>query len=85
MVHDHSAFKFLPVIGKYAVESFERKLSHRLLEKWKFPTAYRERFEWGAFKGDGSRGGPDRREMTAQEREMFDSALAAVSTRNCKI
>lgn len=79
-----SAFKFLPVIGKYIVGSFERKLPQNLLNKWKFPTQFRERFQGEVFGGDGSRGGPERRELTSKERITFDSALAA-SVRQSKI
>lgn len=79
-----SAFKFLPVIGKYIVGSLQRRLPNKLLDKWSFPTQYRERFQGEAFKGDGSRGGPERREMTVGERDNFDAALAA-SVRQSKI
>lgn len=80
-----SAFKFLPVIGKYIVGSFQRKLSRELLDKWKFPTRFRERFQGEVFTGDGSRGGPERRELTAQELDTFDTALKAASSRGSKI
>ncbi|KJK63999.1 FAD dependent oxidoreductase [Aspergillus parasiticus SU-1] len=79
------AFKFLPVIGKYVVGCFEKNLSQDLLQKWKFPTEYKERFQGDVFKGDGSRGGPERRELTPQERERFAGALTAASTRQSKI
>ncbi|KAJ5440438.1 hypothetical protein N7491_002844 [Penicillium cf. griseofulvum] len=80
-----SAFKFLPVIGKHIVGSFQRKLSRGLLDKWKFPTQFRERFQGEVFTGDGSRGGPERRELTAQELDTFDTALKAASSRPSKI
>lgn len=80
-----SAFKFLPVIGKYIVGSWQRKLSDKLLEKWKFPTQFRERFQGEVFTGDGSRGGPERRELTAQELDIFDTALKASGARQSKI
>ncbi|GES64638.1 FAD dependent oxidoreductase [Aspergillus terreus] len=73
------AFKFLPVMGKYIVGSLERKLPTELLEKWKFPTQFRQRFQPDVFTGDGSRGGPERRELTPQEQETFDAALTAAS------
>ncbi|KAJ5206540.1 hypothetical protein N7472_002988 [Penicillium cf. griseofulvum] len=79
------AFKFLPVIGKHIVGSFQRKLSRGLLDKWKFPTQFRERFQGEVFTGDGSRGGPERRELTAQELDTFDTALKAASSRPSKI
>lgn len=80
----NSAFKFLPVIGKYIVGSLQRKLSNKLLSKWSFPTKYRERFQNEIFLGDGSRGGPERRELTMSERSTFDAALTA-SARQSKI
>ncbi|PLB53555.1 putative fructosyl amino acid oxidase [Aspergillus steynii IBT 23096] len=67
------AFKFLPNIGKYAVGCFERKLSADLLDKFKFPLDFRGRQD--AFKGDGSRGGPERRELLSHEQTSFGSAL----------
>ncbi|RHZ67196.1 NAD(P)/FAD-dependent oxidoreductase [Aspergillus thermomutatus] len=79
------AFKFLPVLGKYIVGSIERKLPRELLEKWKFPIQFRERFQGDAFQGDGSRGGPERREMTLQEREAYTAAMTTASMRRSKI
>jgi sarcosine oxidase/L-pipecolate oxidase len=80
-----SAFKFLPVIGKYIVGSWQRKLADVLLEKWKFPTQFREHFQSEVFTGDGSRGGPERRELTAEELDTFDTALKASGSRQSKI
>jgi sarcosine oxidase/L-pipecolate oxidase len=80
-----SAFKFLPVIGKYIVGSWQRKLADVLLEKWKFPTQFREHFQGEVFTGDGSRGGPERRELTAEELDTFDTALKASGSRQSKI
>jgi sarcosine oxidase/L-pipecolate oxidase len=73
------------VIGKYIVGSWQRKLSNELLEKWKFPTQFRERFQGEVFTGDGSRGGPERRELTVQELDIFDTALKASGSRQSKI
>jgi sarcosine oxidase/L-pipecolate oxidase len=81
----NSAFKFLPIIGKYIVGSLQRKLPNNLLDKWKFPAQFRDGFQSDAFTGDGSRGGPERREMTANERSTFDSALGAASARQSKL
>ncbi|KAJ5976698.1 hypothetical protein N7501_000040 [Penicillium viridicatum] len=78
-------FRFLPVIGKCIGGSFQRKLSRELLYKWKFPTQFRELFQGEVLTGDGSRGGPDRRELTAQELDTFDTALKAASSRPIKI
>jgi sarcosine oxidase/L-pipecolate oxidase len=79
-----SAFKFLPVIGKYISAAMQRSLPSELLKKWKFPTEFREGFRDEVFAGDGSRGGPARRELTAKERATFDSALN-LSSRQSKI
>lgn len=68
-----SAFKFLPNIGKYIVGCFERTLSADLLDKFKFPSEFKDRQD--AFKGDGSRGGPERRELQAHEQSSYASAL----------
>lgn len=73
------------MIGKYIVGSWQRKLSDELLEKWKFPTQFRERFQGEVFTGDGSRGGPERRELTVQELDIFDTALKASGSRQSKI
>ncbi|KAJ6104803.1 hypothetical protein N7523_011123 [Penicillium sp. IBT 18751x] len=70
------AFKFLPVLGKYAVGCLERSLSDKLLSK--------DRFQSNIFTGDGSRGGPERHEMTGDEKRSFDAALTA-SPRQAKI
>ncbi|KAJ5179007.1 hypothetical protein N7492_002217 [Penicillium capsulatum] len=78
------AFKFLPVIGKYIVGSLERNLPRDLLDKWRFPTQFRDGFQDHAFAGDGSRGGPERREMTTNEHNTFQSALR-LSARISKI
>ena len=67
--------------------SWQRQLSDQLLAKWKFPTQFRDRFQGEVFTGDGSRGGPERREFTAQELDTFDIALkaASASSRQSKI
>jgi sarcosine oxidase/L-pipecolate oxidase len=72
------------VLGKYIVGSFQQNLPQELLNKWKFPTQFKEAFQGDAFAGDGSRGGPERRELTNNERSTFDVALRA-STRQSKI
>ncbi|KAJ5092976.1 hypothetical protein N7456_008837 [Penicillium angulare] len=78
------AFKFLPVIGKYIISSLQRSLSQDLLKKWSFPTGFRDSFQPDVFGGDGSRGGPERRELTNSERSTFEAALAS-SYRQSKI
>lgn len=72
------------MIGKYISAAFERKLPSDLLNKWKFPTQFRDGFQDGAFAGDGSRGGPARRELSLEERNTFESALK-LSSRQSKI
>ncbi|KAH7086449.1 FAD dependent oxidoreductase [Paraphoma chrysanthemicola] len=62
-------FKFLPVLGKCVVQGFERTLPLELAQKWRFRMEYRDREE--TFHGDGSRGGPARREFTPQEKAML--------------
>ncbi|KAJ5791946.1 uncharacterized protein N7518_008957 [Penicillium psychrosexuale] len=79
------AFKFLPAIREYIVGSFQLRLSRELLDKWKFPTQSRGRFQEEVFTGDGSRGGPERRELTTQKLNTFDTALKAASPRPGKI
>lgn len=61
-ITSNSAFKFLPVLGRYVADSFEGKASDQQRKKW----------EWTAsvnpmLKGDGSRGGPPRRVLTREE------------------
>ncbi|KAH8884068.1 FAD dependent oxidoreductase [Thozetella sp. PMI_491] len=60
------AFKFLPVLGKYAVEALSRNLPEKLVQRWRFRREYRDANN--LFDGDGSRGGPSRREFTAKEK-----------------
>lgn len=61
-----SAFKFLPVLPKYAGQAFKKQLPAALAQKWRFRTEYQHDSE--AFLGDGSRGGPERREFDLQEK-----------------
>ncbi|KAJ5509823.1 hypothetical protein N7527_011966 [Penicillium freii] len=70
--------QFLPVIGKYI-------RSRELLYKWKFHAQFREIFQGEVLTGDGSGGGPERRELTAQELDTFDTALKAASSRPSKV
>jgi sarcosine oxidase/L-pipecolate oxidase len=62
----NSAFKFLPVLPHYVGQAFNRQLPPHLAKKWRFRTEYQHDKE--AFLGDGSRGGPERREFDGQER-----------------
>lgn len=65
----NSAFKFLPVLGRYIVQGFENKLPVDLKKKWRFRMEYKD--QQNAFFGDGSRGGPARREFTSQEKALL--------------
>jgi sarcosine oxidase / L-pipecolate oxidase len=60
-----SGFKFLPILGKYTADLFERKASKELREQWalKLPDAASD----GPMAGDGSRGGPPQRVLTVIE------------------
>ncbi|KAM0418884.1 hypothetical protein ACHAPT_012149 [Fusarium lateritium] len=64
------AFKFLPVLGKYMSLAIKQKLPKSLAQKWRFRKEYENRAN--AFLGDGSRGGPERRELTAYERAKLE-------------
>ncbi|KAL4864018.1 hypothetical protein BDV12DRAFT_206041 [Aspergillus spectabilis] len=86
------AFKFLPVIGKYIAGAFQGCLSPELTEKWKFHTEYQTQAREDIFTGDasrkggdGSRGGPGRREFTAEERDTLLGLTDALATRQSRI
>lgn len=66
MLIEFSAFKFLPVLGSYTAKAFTRTLPTELAQKWSFRTEYQTNQD--AFVGDGSRGGPERREFTSDEK-----------------
>ncbi|PYH81762.1 fructosyl amine: oxygen oxidoreductase [Aspergillus uvarum CBS 121591] len=59
-------FKFLPVLGEYLSLALKKGLPTELAQKWRFRREYAARDD--VFLGDGSRGGPVRRELNAQER-----------------
>jgi sarcosine oxidase/L-pipecolate oxidase len=63
-----SAFKFLPILGEYVVKGWKHQLPEDLAKKWRFKTEHAN--DPDVFKGDGSRGGPERRELTAAERKV---------------
>ncbi|KAJ4244731.1 hypothetical protein NW762_014306 [Fusarium torreyae] len=60
------AFKFLPVLGECMASAFKKRLPQNLADKWRFHTEYEGRAD--TFLGDGSRGGPARRELSATEK-----------------
>ncbi|KAF7591892.1 hypothetical protein BBP40_000939 [Aspergillus hancockii] len=60
------AFKFLPVLGEYMFLAVTKRLPQHLAHKWRFRTEYQNQKD--TFLGDGSRGGPARRELHTQER-----------------
>lgn len=51
---------------KYVGQAFNQQLPAHLAKKWRFRTEYKDDTE--AFLGDGSRGGPERREFNMQEK-----------------
>lgn len=70
-----SAFKFLPVLGEYLALGIKKKLPVHLANKWRFRKDYEHQPD--AFLGDGSRGGPERRELNDQERAKLDGQYRA--------
>ncbi|KAL1850045.1 hypothetical protein Plec18167_008254 [Paecilomyces lecythidis] len=58
-------FKFLPVLGKYITDCFENKASAEMRERWKLEKG--NQTTGPMVCNDGSRRGPARRLLTAQE------------------
>ncbi|KAH6681568.1 FAD dependent oxidoreductase [Halenospora varia] len=58
------AFKFLPVLGRYVADVFEGVASQEMKNKWSYANA----MNGSPSKGDGSRGGPKRRNLNVTER-----------------
>lgn len=50
--------------------AINKTLPSHLAEKWRFHTEYEHRED--TFLGDGSRGGPERRELSAAEKARLD-------------
>jgi sarcosine oxidase/L-pipecolate oxidase len=65
-----SAFKFLPVLGECMTGAINKTLPSHLAEKWRFHKEYENRKD--TFLGDGSRGGPARRELNSTEKAKLD-------------
>ncbi|GJN85763.1 hypothetical protein PLIIFM63780_009337 [Purpureocillium lilacinum] len=65
------AFKFAPVLGKYMSLAIKKELPPNLAKKWRFRTEYADK-GMDVFLGDGSRGGPERRELGQEERAGLD-------------
>lgn len=64
MLTTSSAFKFLPVLGRYVADAFEGKASQEQRQKWAWtPIGSTSSISWG----DGSRGGPPRRVLSRDE------------------
>lgn len=57
-----SAFKFLPVLGRYVADSFEGKATDYQKNKWAW-----KQLSLPISRGDGSRGGPPRRSLRREE------------------
>lgn len=72
---DRSAFKFLPVLGEYLTKAVRGELPPSLAHKWRFRKEYQNQKD--AFLGDGSRGGPARRELSEKERATYESRAVA--------
>ncbi|KAM0250808.1 hypothetical protein ACHAP5_002025 [Fusarium lateritium] len=64
------AFKFLPVLGQCMTGAIKKTLPSHLADKWRFHKEYEHRED--TFLGDGSRGGPARRELNATEKAKLD-------------
>jgi sarcosine oxidase/L-pipecolate oxidase len=62
------AYKMLPVLGKYVVQALEGTLDPELRAKWRLDT---DLLSGQKFVGDGSRGGPPRRELTSEEKSKL--------------
>ncbi|KAJ8114556.1 hypothetical protein OPT61_g3598 [Boeremia exigua] len=60
------AFKFLPILGSCMSKAIKGTLPAGLAAKWRFRKEYQHRND--VFTGDGSRGGPARRELALEER-----------------
>ncbi|EQB54203.1 FAD dependent oxidoreductase [Colletotrichum gloeosporioides Cg-14] len=69
------AFKFLPVLGEYLAKAVRGELPQSLAHKWRFRKDYQNQKD--AFLGDGSRGGPARRELSGKERATYESRATA--------
>ncbi|UNI18749.1 hypothetical protein JDV02_005005 [Purpureocillium takamizusanense] len=67
------AFKFTPVLGKYMSLGIKKQLPPNLAQKWRFHTEYADK-GMSVFLGDGSRDGPERRELRQDERAGLDNA-----------
>ncbi|KAL0938427.1 fructosyl amino acid [Colletotrichum truncatum] len=63
------AFKFLPVLGRYITDCFEEKASGELRHKWRLRESDGKSEELKL--GDGSRGGPPLRKLTAAEQSKL--------------
>lgn len=64
--HCKSAFKFLPVLGRYVVDCFENKAPEDVRQKWRLRSGATNS-ETEVKVGDGSRGGPPLRTLRAEE------------------
>ena len=61
---DPSAFKFLPILGRYVADAFELKAPEEQKLKWAWKPSAEP-----ISKGDGSRGGPPRRRALSSEEQ----------------
>ena len=58
-----SAFKMLPVLGRYTADCFENLAPANVRQKWRLRLGE----EHASKAGDGSRGGPPLRKLTVEE------------------
>lgn len=61
-----SAFKFLPILGRYVVDNFEGTATEEQKKKWRWSESATP-----VMPGDGSRSGPPRRTLTAEEQSRL--------------
>lgn len=69
-INSGSAFKFLPVLGKYVADCFENRAPRELRQKWRLKTPTNGTGS-AVMAGDGSRGGPPLRKLSVQEQSKL--------------
>lgn len=75
----HSAFKFLPILGECMSKAITKSLPPNLVKEWRFRSEYFNRSD--VFLGDGSRGGPARRELEPIEKARLEPCRSATRAR----
>jgi sarcosine oxidase/L-pipecolate oxidase len=64
-----SAFKFMPVLGRYILDCYENKAPLELRQKWKLTVGIDDKDM--VMSGDGSRGGPPLRTLQPHEQSRL--------------